>query len=53
MSFFVGTNETVCYIWLHTGVSIAGFHCHAQYSGFISFGNCRIVADVIVYIFPH
>ena len=49
--FRVGTKETVCYIrsiyasdyiWLHTGVSRAGFHCifvqQCVILGFISFG---------------
>ena len=42
MSFFVGKNETVCYIGLHTSVSRAGSHCifvqQCAILGFISFG---------------
>ena len=55
--FRVGTNETFCYIrsiyvsdyiWLHTGVSRAGFHCifvqQCAILGFISFGlQCLFV----------
>ena len=63
---FVGSNETVRYIRLHTVVPRAGCHCIfvQQFAmlGFISFGlQCvfvkfsseywRIFADVIVYIF--